>query len=105
MLLVVGLAAVGAVTAVPRFRRRAIDKLKPQVDGGPDQPARAGRRSRPSWCACSAAPSSSQVLFALVLGASLHAYGASASLGELIVINTLASLLGRHRPGARAAWA
>ncbi len=39
-----------------------------------------------------------QVLFALVLGASLHAYGASASLGELLVINTIASLLGGLAP-------
>ncbi len=97
VLIVVGLAVVGAVTLVPRFRRRAIDKLKPQVDA-----ARSNLRS------LAAQPSklvrlfggavASQVLFAMVLGASLHAYGASASLGELIVVNTLASLLGGIAP-------
>jgi uncharacterized membrane protein YbhN (UPF0104 family) len=95
--LAVGLAAVGVVTLVPRFRRRAVDKLKPQVDA-----ARANLRE------LAAQPGKlvrlfggaviSQVLFALVLGAALHAYGASASLAELIVINTLASLLGGVAP-------
>ncbi len=97
VLLVVGLAAVGAVTAIPRFRHRAIDKLKPQVAAArtnlhelAEQPSKLVRLFGGAVV--------SQVLFALVLGASLHAYGASASLGELIVINTLASLLGGIAP-------
>ena len=97
VLLVVGLAAVGAVTLVPRFRHRAVDKLKPQVDaartnlrGLAGEPSKLVRLFGGAVVA--------QVLFALVLGASLHAYGASASLGELIVINTLASLLGGVAP-------
>ncbi len=37
-------------------------------------------------------------MFALTLGAALHAYGASLPLSNLIVINTLASLLGGIMP-------
>jgi uncharacterized membrane protein YbhN (UPF0104 family) len=95
--LAVGLALVGLVTLVPRFRRRAVDKLKPQVDAARanlhelgEQPGKLVRLFGGAVV--------SQVLFALVLGASLHAYGASASLAELIVINTLASLLGGVAP-------
>ena len=40
----------------------------------------------------------SQVAYALVLGASLHAYGTSLPLMDLIVINSLASLLGGLAP-------
>ncbi len=97
LLLVVGLAAVGAVTLVPRFRHRAVDKLKPQVDAAranlhelAGQPSKLVRLFGGAVAA--------QLLFALVLGASLRAYGASASLAELIVINTLASLLGGIAP-------
>jgi len=40
----------------------------------------------------------SQVLFALVLGAALEAYGESLPLLQLIIINSLASLLGGMMP-------
>ena len=40
----------------------------------------------------------SQVIFALVLDASLHAYGYSLPLAELIIINSLASVLGGFAP-------
>ncbi len=92
---------MGAVTLVPRFRRRAVDKLKPQVDAARTNLHQlAGQPSKLVRLFGGAVVS--QVLFALVLGASLHAYGASASLGELLVVNTIASLLGgAHRPGAR----
>jgi uncharacterized membrane protein YbhN (UPF0104 family) len=40
----------------------------------------------------------SQIIFALVLDASLHAYGASLPLLQLIVINSLASVLGGMAP-------
>ena len=40
----------------------------------------------------------SQVAYALVLGAALHAYGTSLPLMDLIVINSLASLLGGLAP-------
>ena len=36
----------------------------------------------------------SQVLYALALGASVHAYGGDASLAQLLLINTGVSLLG-----------
>ena len=54
---------------------------------GPDQPARAGRRSRRKLVRLFGGAVVAQVLFALVLGASLHAYG----LGER---SCTASLLG-----------
>ena len=40
----------------------------------------------------------SEVLFAMTLGAALHAYGQSLPLMELIVINSFASLLGGLAP-------
>ena len=40
----------------------------------------------------------SQVIFALVLDASLHAYGYSLPLFQLIIINSLASVLGGMAP-------
>jgi uncharacterized membrane protein YbhN (UPF0104 family) len=40
----------------------------------------------------------SQIAYALVLSAALHAYGASLSLGDLIIINSLASLVGGAAP-------
>ena len=97
VLIVVALAAAGTVTAIPRFRRQAVAKLKPQLDAArtnlhdlSGEPAKLIRLFGGAVAA--------QVLFALVLGASLHAYGASASLGELLVINTIASLLGGIAP-------
>ena len=82
---------------MPRFRHRAVDKLKPQVDAARTNLRElAGQPSKLVRLFGGAVVS--QVLFALVLGASLHAYGASASLAELIVINTLASLLGGIAP-------
>jgi uncharacterized membrane protein YbhN (UPF0104 family) len=96
-LIAIGLAVVGLVTVVPAFRRRVVDKLKPQVEAARDnlrdlagEPAKLVRLFGGAVGA--------QLLFAMVLGASLHAYGASASLGELIVINTIASLLGGIAP-------
>jgi len=95
--IVVVLAAVGAVTAVPRFRRQAMAKLQPQVEA-----ARANLRDlrgEPAKLAqLFGGAVAAQLLFAMVLGASLHAYGASATLGELLVINTIASLLGGIAP-------
>jgi len=95
--LALGLAAIGAVTLVPRFRRQAIRKLRPQVEAArtnlrelTSQPGKLVRLFGGAVVA--------QLLFAMVLGASLHAYGESLSLAELLVINTLASLLGGIAP-------
>jgi hypothetical protein len=44
-----------------------------------------------------------ELIFAWVLGASLHAYGVSLPLAQLIVINTLASVLASVAPSP-AAW-
>jgi uncharacterized membrane protein YbhN (UPF0104 family) len=97
VLVVVVLAAVGAVTAVPRFRRQALAKLRPQFDA-----ARTNLRDLSGQPAklvsLFAYAVLTQLLFAMVLGAALHAYGASASLSELLVVNTIASLLGGLAP-------
>ena len=97
LLLALGIAAVGAVTLVPRFRRQAMHKLRPQVEAArtnlKELASQPGKLVRLFGGAIV-----SQLLFAMVLGASLHAYGASLSLAELLVINTLASLLGGIAP-------
>jgi uncharacterized membrane protein YbhN (UPF0104 family) len=97
VLIAVGIAIVGAVTIVPRFRRQAVAKLRPQVDA-----ARANLRGLAGepmkLVELFGGAAAAQLLFAMTLGAALHAYGASASLGELLVINTIASLLGGLAP-------
>jgi uncharacterized membrane protein YbhN (UPF0104 family) len=97
VLIVLALAGVGIVTAVPRFRRQAVAKLKPQVDAARDNLRGLSGEPRKLIRLFGGAVAA-QLLFAMVLGASLHAYGASASLAELLVVNTIASLLGGIAP-------
>jgi uncharacterized membrane protein YbhN (UPF0104 family) len=88
---------VGVLTAVPRFRRVAIAKLQPQMtaarDNLHDLRSQPGKLVRLFGGAAGA-----QVLFAVALGFSLRAYGTSLPLAELIVVNTIASLLGGVAP-------
>ena len=77
--------------ARPRYRR----------DPGPSGVGRTSAASSPPRgrpCSCSAGTSSSQVLYAMVLGAALHAYGGSLPLLQLVVINCVASFVGGTAP-------
>ena len=90
-------AVVGVVTAVPRFRSKVMGTLRPQVVVARDNlvalASQPGKLLRLFGGAAG-----SQLLFAITLGCALKAYGASLPIGELLVINTLASLLGGLAP-------
>ena len=84
---------LGAVLVVPRLRRQVGAKIKPQFVAARDN-LRLIAHSPRKAVELFGGNFASQVLFALTLEAALHAYGSSLPLLELILINSLASLLG-----------
>lgn len=95
-LVVVGVV-VGLLVLLPRWRKQVLDKARPQValirgnlHDIASQPGKLSRLFGANLC--------SQVLFAVALGLSLRAYGGSASLPVLLLVNTAASLLGGLAP-------
>ena len=95
--IVVVAVAVGLVTAVPRFRRVAVAKLQPQVAAARDN-LRELATQPGKLVQLFGGTAGAQILFAVALGFALKAYGWSLGLPELIVINTVASLLGGIAP-------
>jgi uncharacterized membrane protein YbhN (UPF0104 family) len=97
VLIVIAGLALGAMLLVPRLRRWARGVVQPQWEA-----ARANLRdilTTPREAVMLFGGNlGSQVLYALVLGASLHAYGGSLPLLQLIVINSLASVVGGMAP-------
>jgi len=97
VLIVVAGVALGAMLLVPRLRRWARGVVQPQWEA-----ARANLRdilTTPRQAIMLFGGNlGSQVLYGLVLGASLHAYGGSLPLLQLIVINSLASVVGGMAP-------
>jgi glycosyltransferase 2 family protein len=97
VLIVVAGLALGAMLLVPRLRRWTRGVVQPQWEA-----ARANLRdilTTPREAVMLFGGNlGSQVLYALVLGASLHAYGGSLPLMQLIVINSLASVVGGMAP-------
>jgi uncharacterized membrane protein YbhN (UPF0104 family) len=93
VLVIAGGLALAAVLVVPRFRRQVGAKVRPQFDAARDNLAMVVRSPRKA-IELFGGNTASQILFALTLSAALHAYGGSLGLLELIVINSLASLLG-----------
>jgi uncharacterized membrane protein YbhN (UPF0104 family) len=92
----VGVVA-GLLALLPRFRHQVADKARPQYEIVRDnlrdiasQPAKLERLFGANLC--------SQLLIAWCLGLCLHAYGGSASVWVLILVNTAASLLGGLAP-------
>lgn len=82
---------------VPKLRRLVMGIVKPQLQSAKDN--LKGILSTPRKAAMLFGGNlASQILFALVLDASLHAYGYSLPLMQLIVINSLASVLGGMAP-------
>jgi glycosyltransferase 2 family protein len=90
---------VGALimVLVPQLRHRVMKAVRSQVGAAranfKDLRSQPGKALRLFGGAVA-----TQLLFAMVLGASLHAYGASASLAQLMVINTLAGILSTTAP-------
>lgn len=96
-LLALAVVAVVAAVVVPRFRRRIRDVVETQlraaianIRGILETPTKAVELFGGQLV--------SQVLFAMVLGAALHAYGESLPLMQLIVINSFASFIGGAMP-------
>ena len=100
LILIVVLAvaiALGVVTLVPRIRRLATEKARPHlVTIWNDVKAIAVEPRKVFYVLGGCV--GSQVLIALCLGASLHAVGAHASFATLIVVLTLAAMIGGAAP-------
>ncbi len=95
VLLVAIVAAV--VVLVPKVRRLATEKARPHlVTIWKDVKEIAVEPRKVVYVLCGSA--GSQILIALCLGASLHSVGESASLATLIVVITLASMIGGAAP-------
>jgi uncharacterized membrane protein YbhN (UPF0104 family) len=95
---IVGVSLViGIVVAVPRLRRMASDKVRPKLT---DiwQNVRTVAKSPRKLIQLFGGAAASQVLVALALGASLRAFDNHLSLATLIVVITLASMIGGVSP-------
>jgi uncharacterized membrane protein YbhN (UPF0104 family)/tRNA A-37 threonylcarbamoyl transferase component Bud32 len=89
--------AVSIGMFVPRLRRSVRGMVAPQIKSAKDN--LRGILSTPRKAAMLFGGNlASQVLFAIILDCSLHAYGYSLPLLQLIVINSLASVLGGMAP-------
>jgi uncharacterized membrane protein YbhN (UPF0104 family) len=93
---VVGVA-LGLVFAVPRWRRVARDKLRPKYSELRDQ-FRALRARPRKLVQIMSGALGAQLLVVLALAASLQAFGAHVSIATLLVVMTLASMLGGASP-------
>ncbi len=89
--------AVVAVLVIPRLRHRVFAKVTPQLEaawgnirGVLSTPRKAVQLFGGNL--------TSQILFAMTLGAALHAYGESLPLLQIIVINSFASFVGGAAP-------
>ncbi len=96
-LLVIVALAVVAVLVAPRLRRRAKAIIAHQLKEAWDNIS--GVLSTPRKALeLFGGNLFSQILFAMVLGAALHAYGESLPLLQLVVINSFASFIGGAAP-------
>ncbi|HSZ35694.1 MAG TPA: lysylphosphatidylglycerol synthase domain-containing protein [Acidimicrobiales bacterium] len=87
----------GVIALVPRIRRLVTEKARPHaVTIWKDVKAIAVEPRKIAYVLCGSA--GSQILIALCLGASLHSVGEHASFASLIVVLTLASMIGGAAP-------
>ncbi len=100
-LIVLAVVAVGVVLglvfAVPRFRRLAAAKLRPKVSEMWSHLKILARRPR-NLVAILIGSITAQLVIALALGTALHAFNQHLSLAELLIVLTLASMLGGVSP-------
>ena len=97
----IGIVVIGVLVSVlvlaPKLRATLRRIVGPQVEAAKENlrgilsdPRKAARIFGGQLC--------SQIAYALVIDAALHAYGASLPLGTIVIINSLASLLGGMAP-------
>jgi uncharacterized membrane protein YbhN (UPF0104 family) len=97
LIIVVGGVSIAIALVVPSLRRRLRGVLAPQWDAAKANVREIVTTPRKAVMLFGG-NLMSQILFALVLDASLHAYGASLPLLQLMLINSLASVLGGMAP-------
>ncbi len=97
VLLVIGVLLASAIVFIPKLRARAKKIVAPQWESARDNLTNILRTPRKA-AMLFGGNLASQILFALVLDASLHAYGESLPLLQIMVINSLASILGGAAP-------
>ena len=97
VLIVVAGIAVAIALVVPKLRRRLHGMIAPQWDAAKENLQQIMRTPRKA-AMLFGGNLLAQITFALVLDASLNAYGGSLPLLQLIVINSLASFLGGMAP-------
>lgn len=98
LLIAVILAAIAAVAfTIPGLRHRITKFLVPQVRAARENLTAVMKEPR-KGLQMLIGNAVSQIFYALVLWAALHTYGESLGLMQLIIINTLASILGGIAP-------
>jgi glycosyltransferase 2 family protein len=99
VVLAAGIAAV-LITFVPRLRRLANSRIRPHlVSIWANIKAIAAEPRNIFYILIGSVLA--QLFAAMALGASLHTVGQRASIATLLVVITLASIIGRGDPGAR----
>ncbi len=88
---------LGAVFAVPRWRRMAAEKLRPKAAETWSHLRVLSTHPR-NLVEIFGGNLAAQLLVAMALGAALHAFGARLSLATLVVVLTLGSMLGGISP-------
>ncbi|MET1001865.1 MAG: lysylphosphatidylglycerol synthase transmembrane domain-containing protein, partial [Acidimicrobiia bacterium] len=96
-IVIVGGILLGLALFVPRLRKRLARMLGPQMNAARTNLSEILRTPRKA-AMLFGGNLGSQLLYAMVIGAALHAYGYSLPLLQIIVINSLASVLGGMAP-------
>jgi glycosyltransferase 2 family protein len=94
---IVGGILLGLALFVPRLRKRLARMLGPQMNAARTNLSEILRTPRKA-AMLFGGNLGSQLLYAMVIGAALHAYGYSLPLLQIVVINSLASVLGGMAP-------
>lgn len=98
LLAAIVIAAITAIAfTIPGLRHRISKFLLPQISAAKENLFAVMKNPR-KGLQMLAANATSQLFYALVLWAALHVYGESLGLMQLIIINTLASILGGIAP-------
>jgi uncharacterized protein (TIRG00374 family) len=97
IVVVVAGVALGLLLAVPRWRRMAAEKLRPKASEVWSHLKVLASRPR-NLVEIFGGSALAQIFVALALGAALHAFGDHLGLATLLVVLTLASMLGGISP-------